>query len=196
MLICYYAFYDAKTWELTEQIQKWRLTVWSWGKKPFSHSDLYFFKEAPTLKWLMCHLKNDSSWLMWLYTISKCRSESVTEKKNLSRQTFPLFIETLKPPSKKKSVAEIYIIHTVVVSKTFSLTSLVFPCFHWWKNNGTERENEGESGGKSEKGGGVGGGTGSGRKGKKGETESLLVGGNEFSCQRISPPQSTLYIIM
>lgn len=32
--------------------------------------------------------------------------------------------------------------------------------------------------------------------GEKGETESLLVGGNEFSCQRISPSQSTLHIIM
>lgn len=32
--------------------------------------------------------------------------------------------------------------------------------------------------------------------GEEGEKESLLVGGNEFSCQRVSPSQSTLHIIM
>lgn len=32
--------------------------------------------------------------------------------------------------------------------------------------------------------------------GEKGEKESLLVGGIEYSCQRIPPSQSTLHIIM
>lgn len=32
--------------------------------------------------------------------------------------------------------------------------------------------------------------------GKKEETESLLLGGSVFACQRISPSQSTLHIIM
>ncbi len=107
---------------------------------------------------------------------------------NFQRE-YPLFIKTkVKFPlwiilqsSEKHSSTENYH-HNIKwwLSKTLSQTSFVLKGWRMKKTRGTKTV-KGENRIWQE------------RKAKK---ESLLVGGNEFSCQRISPSQSTLHIIM